>query len=122
MNIANKTLWRMISGMKLKSEKIHIRYVAIITLGKVGNIKDYERLLNLVEEENLELLNATCYSIKEIIDRENSDENIKRMENIYLEKFETMEGLRSKIIMIEVSRSFSIQFREQVWVRFGSVS
>ena len=117
MNITNKTLWRMISLVKLKSEKNHIRYVAIRTLGKFGNMKDYERLLNLVHNENLELLNSICYSIKEIIDRENNDENIKKMEEIYLEKFETMKGLRPKIIMIEMSRSFDIQFREQMWVR-----
>ncbi len=55
MNITNKTLWRMISLVKLKSEKNHIRYVAIRTLGKFGNMKDYERLLNLVHNENLEL-------------------------------------------------------------------
>lgn len=117
MKITNKTLWRMISLVKLKSEKNHIRYVAIRTLGKFGNMKDYERLLNLVNNENLELLNSICYSIKEIIDRENNDENIKKMEEIYLEKFETMKGLRPKIIMIEMSRSFDIQFREQMWVR-----
>ena len=79
MNITNKTLWRMISLVKLKSEKNHIRYVAIRILGKFGNMKDYERLLNLVHNENLELLNSICYSIKEIIDREKNRRKFRRL-------------------------------------------